>query len=271
MQIKQFLVLPKLPEKLKHLQELSQNLWYSWNPELVRLFRDLDETLWESTNQNPVEMLATLPQDILKKAAENEQFLDRLEQTYEKLQQYLDRKNWFHFKYGQYDNQTLAYFSLEYGLDTGLPVYSGGLGVLSGDTLKAASDLGIPMVAVGLLYRYGYFRQQLSNEGWQQERYEENDWYHMPVQRVKDKNEKPLQISVELDGQIVHLQVWKVTIGRIPLYLLDANIPDNSPKIRDITSVLYGGDKEMRIRQEIVLGVGGVRALKALGINPAAY
>lgn len=271
MQIKQFLVLPKLPEKLKHLQELSQNLWYSWNPELVRLFRELDETLWESTNQNPVEMLASLPQEVLKKAAENEQFLDRLEKTYDKLQQYLNRKNWFHFKYGPYENQSLAYFSLEYGLDTGLPVYSGGLGVLSGDTLKAASDLGIPMVAVGLLYRYGYFRQQLSNEGWQQERYEENDWYHMPVQRVKDKNENPLQVSVELDGQIVHLQVWKVTVGRIPLYLLDANIPDNSPKIKDITSVLYGGDKEMRIRQEIVLGIGGVRALKALGINPAAY
>jgi len=271
MRIKQFLVLPKLPERIKHLQELTHNLWYSWNPELVRLFRDLNEELWDSTNQNPVEMLARLPQDDLKKAAENEAFLERLDQIYEKLQQYLNRKNWFHYKYGQFEKQTIGYFSLEYGLDTGLPVYSGGLGVLSGDTLKAASDLGIPMVAVGLLYRYGYFRQSLSTEGWQQERYEENDWYHMPVQRVRDKNEKPFQISVELDGQIVHLQLWKVTVGQVPLYLLDANIPDNSPKVRDITSVLYGGDKEMRIRQEIVLGVGGVRALKALNINPAVY
>ena len=271
MRIKQFLVLPKLPERIKHLQELAHNLWYSWNPDLVRLFKGLDEELWNSTNQNPVEMLARLPQDELKKAAENQEFLAQLDQIYEKLQQYLKRKSWFQYKYEQHENQSIAYFSLEYGLDTGLPVYSGGLGVLSGDTLKAASDLGIPLVAVGLLYRYGYFRQVLSSEGWQQERYEENDWYHMPVQRVKDKNEKPLQITVELDGEVVHLQLWKVTVGRTPLYLLDANIPDNSPKVRDITSVLYGGDKEMRIRQEIVLGVGGVKALKALGISPATF
>ncbi len=271
MRIKQFLVLPKLPERIKHLQELAHNLWYSWNPELVRLFKSLDEELWNATNQNPVEMLARLPQEDLKKTAESQEFLDQLDLIYEKLQQYLNRKSWFQFKYSQYVSQSIAYFSLEYGLDTGLPVYSGGLGVLSGDTLKAASDLGIPLVAVGLLYRYGYFRQVLSSEGWQQERYEENDWYHMPVQRVKDKNEKPHQVSVELDGEVVHLQLWKVTVGRTPLYLLDANIPDNPPKVRDITSVLYGGDKEMRIRQEIVLGVGGVKALKALGINPAAY
>jgi len=271
MRIKQFLVLPNLPERIKHLQDLAHNLWYSWNPELVRLFRELDEELWESTNQNPVEMLSRLPQEVLKEAAENGEFLERLDQIYEKLQQYKNRHSWFHYKYGQHDNDVVAYFSLEYGLDTGLPVYSGGLGVLSGDTLKAASDLGIPMVAVGLLYRYGYFRQVLSSEGWQQERYEENDWYHMPVQRVKDKNEKPLQIMVELDRQSVHLQVWQVMVGRVPLYLLDANIPDNPPKIKDITSVLYGGDKEMRIRQETVLGIGGVRALKALNIDPAIY
>jgi len=271
MRIKQFLVLPKLPERIKHLQELAHNLWYSWTPEMIRLFKGLDEELWNATNQNPVEMLARLPQDELKKAAEDPEFLEQLDEIFEKLQQYLKRKSWFQYKHGQYENQSIAYFSLEYGLDTGLPVYSGGLGVLSGDTLKAASDLGIPLVAVGLLYRYGYFRQILSSEGWQQERYEENDWYHMPVQRVKDKSEKPLQITVELDKEIVHLQLWKVTVGRIPLYLLDANIPDNSPKVRDITSVLYGGDKEMRIRQEIILGVGGIKALNALGISPSAY
>ena len=271
MKIKQYLVLPQLPDKIRRLQELAHNLWYSWNPELVQLFRDLDEKLWEETNQNPVEMLARLPQEKLKSYSEDQKFLERLNNLYEEFQKYLERKNWYHFKYGNLEKNTIAYFSLEYGLDTGLPVYSGGLGVLSGDTLKAASDLGIPMVAVGLLYRYGYFRQILSSEGWQQERYEENDWYHMPVRRVKDKNDKPLQISFDLDGQVVHLQLWKVSVGQIPLYLLDANIPDNSPKIRDITSVLYGGDKEMRIRQEIVLGIGGVRALKALGISPSIF
>lgn len=271
MQIKQFLVLPKLPDKIKHLQELAHNLWYSWNPELVKLFSDMDERLWEQCNQNPAEMLASLPQEVLKSHSENKEFLARLERIYEKYNQYLNRKNWFHYKFGNLGKNTIGYFSLEYGLDTGLPVYSGGLGVLSGDTLKAASDLGIPMVAVGLLYRYGYFRQFLSAEGWQQERYEENDWYHMPVQRVKGKDDKPLQISIDLDGHSVNLQVWQVMVGRIPLYLLDANIPSNSQKVRDITSVLYGGDKEMRIRQEIILGVGGVRALKELGITPSIF
>lgn len=271
MRVKQLLVLPRLPERIKHLQELAHNLWYSWNPDMVHLFRELDENLWEETNQNPVEMIARLPQDTLKNLSEDQNFLNRLDGLYKSLQDYVSRKNWFHYKYGQFENDTIAYFSLEYGLDTGLPVYSGGLGVLSGDTLKAASDLGIPMVAVGLLYRYGYFRQVLSPEGWQQERYEENDWYHMPVQRVKIQNDKPLQITVELDGEKVHLQVWEVKVGRVPLYLLDANIPDNPEKVRDITSVLYGGDKEMRIRQEIVLGVGGVKALRALNINPLIF
>ena len=143
--------------------------------------------------------------------------------------------------------------------------------MLSGDTLKSGSDIGLPMVAVGLLYRYGYFRQFLSSDGWQQERYEENDWYHMPVQMVKDDQGQPLRVSLTLDGVPVIVQIWKVSVGLIPLYLLDTNIPENSSKAREITSVLYGGDKDMRIRQEIVLGVGGVRALQALGHEPVIY
>ncbi|MDF1544738.1 MAG: alpha-glucan family phosphorylase [bacterium] len=271
MQVRQFFVLPKLPEKLLPLQEMSQNLWYSWNWELVKLFIRLDPEMWEQCNQNPVEMLARLPQEALEKAAADDAFIASLARTYEKYEQYLNRKKWFHFKYGDLENQTIAYFSLEYGLDTSLPVYSGGLGVLSGDTLKSASDLGIPMVAVGLLYRYGYFRQFLSRDGWQQEKYEENDWYHMPVQLVKNEQGDPLRITVDLDGSPVHLQVWKVKVGLIPLYLLDTNIPENSTKSREITSVLYGGDKDMRIRQEIVLGVGGVHALRAMNIIPDVY
>ena len=271
MKIKQLLVLPNLPDSIKNLQELAHNLWYSWNPELSGLFKDLDSKLWEETHHNPVELLSRLPQERLAEAAENEEFTNRLNKVYADFQSYIKKKFWFQHKYGEQTSSKVAYFSLEYGLDTGLPVYSGGLGILSGDTLKAASDLGVPMVAVGLLYRYGYFHQALSKEGWQQERYEENDWYHMPIQRVKGQNGNPLQISIDLAGEKVELQLWQVQVGRIPLYLLDANISDNSPALRDITSILYGGDKEMRIKQEIVLGVGGVRALKALKIDPQVY
>jgi starch phosphorylase len=250
---------------------MAHNLWYSWNWEIVRLFIRLDADMWEACYQNPVEMLARLPQETLLKASEDEAFLIGLDRVYEKYQDYLARKKWFHYKYGNLESSTIAYFSLEYGLDTGLPVYSGGLGVLSGDTLKSASDLGLPMVAVGLLYRYGYFRQFLSSDGWQQERYEENDWYHMPVQLVKNEKDEPIRVGVELDGVPVQLQIWKVMVGLVPLYLLDTNIPENAGKSRDITSVLYGGDKDMRIRQEIVLGIGGVRALRAMGIEPTMY
>jgi starch phosphorylase len=271
MRVKQFLVLPNLPERIKTLQELANNLWYSWHWGVVRLFIRLDADMWEECSQNPVKMLSLLPQHTLEKAASDEAFLANLDRVYQEYQDYLGRSKWFHYKHGDHDNERIAYFSLEYGLDTGLPVYSGGLGVLSGDTLKSASDLGLPMVAVGLLYRYGYFRQNLSAEGWQQERYEENDWYHMPVEMVKNDSGDPLQVSVDLGGMPVRIQVWKVRVGLTPLYLLDTNIPENASKAREITSVLYGGDKDMRIRQEIVLGIGGVRALRAMNINPTIY
>lgn len=271
MRVKQLLVMPKLPESIRPLNKLARNLWYSWNWDAVKLFIRLDPDLWEACCQNPVEMLSRLPQSTLQKVAANEAFVVTMERAYEKLKTYQDHKKWFAYKYPEHESNPIAYFSLEYGLDTGLPVYSGGLGVLSGDTLKSASDIGLPMVAVGLLYRYGYFRQFLSKDGWQQERYEENDWYHMPVELVKDENDEPLRISLDLDNVPVQVQIWKVKVGLIPLYLLDTNLPENSSQAREITSVLYGGDKNMRIRQEIILGIGGARALKALGISPSLY
>ncbi len=271
MRVKQLLVLPSVPERIKPLQEMANNLWYSWNWDLVKLFIHLDADLWEETAQNPIEMLSRLPQQRLLKAAEDESFLANLNKTYARYQNYLEQKRWFHFKYPHLSDSTIAYFSLEYGMDTGLPVYSGGLGVLSGDTLKSGSDLGLPMVAVGLLYRYGYFRQHLASDGWQQERYEENDWYHMPVELVLDDKGHPMRVKMTLDGVPVQIQIWKVSVGVIPLYLLDTNVPENSSKAREITDVLYGGDKDMRIRQEIVLGVGGVKALKMLGIEPDIF
>ncbi len=272
MHVRQFLVLPRLPERIKPLQELAHNLWYSWNWEIVELFIRLDSEMWERVSQNPVSMLAQLPQETLEQAAADDGFVVSLNRIYEKYKAYMERSKWFGSLYDKVDpKKPLAYFSLEYGLDTGLPVYSGGLGVLSGDTVKTSSDLGIPMVAVGLLYRYGYFRQFLSEDGWQQERYEENDWYHMPVSLVKDEHDTPLRITVTLDHAPVHCQIWRVNVGQTPLYLLDTNIPENAIKSREITSVLYGGDKDMRVRQEIILGIGGVRALHALGYDPPVY
>src|SRR5512140_2859681 len=163
MRVKQVLVLPTLPDRIKPLQEMAHNLWYSWNFDVVRLFIRLDPDLWEASYQNPVVMLSRLPQETLLRASQDEAFLISLDRVYEKYQDYLERRKWFHYKYPDMENQTIAYFSLEFGLDTGLPVYSGGLGVLAGDTLKSASDVGVPLVAVGLLYRYGYFRQALSS------------------------------------------------------------------------------------------------------------
>jgi len=264
MRVKQLLVLPKLPPRIAGLQELAHNLWYSWNWDVVKLFIRLDAEVWERCSQNPVKMLSQLPQETLERAAEDDGFVASLERARARFDRYVARPKWFERTFHQHQNQTIAYFSLEYGLDTGLPVYSGGLGVLSGDTLKSATDIGVPIVAIGLLYRYGYFRQSLSADGWQQERYEENDWYQMPVELVKNGQDEPLSITVDIDGTPVIVHIWKVQVGLTPLYLLDTNIPENATKHRDITSVLYGGDKDMRIRQEIVLGIGGVRALRAL-------
>ncbi len=271
MRVKQFLVLPNLPERIQPLRELAMNLWFSWNWDIVRLFIRIDSEMWEKSYQNPIEMLAYLPQKKLEEVASDEAFLASLDRVYTDYKSYLDSKRWFDDKFGQYKQARIAYFSCEYGIDTGLPIYSGGLGVLSGDHLKAASDMGLPLVAVGLLYRYGYFRQFLSSDGWQQERYEENDWYHMPVTLEKDASGNPVRFTVNFSGTPVHVQVWKAMVGVTPLYLMDTNIPENSTKYREITSVLYSGDKDTRLRQEILLGIGGVKALKTLGIQPSVY
>lgn len=271
MRVKQFLVLPNLPERITRLRELAMNLWFSWNWNIVKLFIRIDSELWEKSYQNPIEMLAYLPQSKLEEVAQDEAFLASLDRAYADFQDYLKAKRWFEKTYPEQKEAQIAYFSCEYGIDTGLPVYSGGLGLLSGDHLKAASDLGVPLVAIGLLYRYGYFRQFLSSDGWQQERYEENDWYHMPVTLERDQNGNPLKFTVDFSGTPVYVQIWKVMVGITPLYLLDTNIPDNSSKYREITSVLYSGDKDTRLKQEILLGIGGVKALRCLGIKPAVY
>jgi len=265
MNIETFKVDPQIPEPLKPLEEIAHNLWLSWNYDAVRLFTRLDYDLWMQSRQNPTRLLGMIPQERYEQLANDDSFLAGLKSVYEKFMAYRDGETW----YAGGTEDTVAYFSMEYGLDVSLPIYSGGLGVLSGDHMKSSSDLGLPLVGVGLLYRQGYFQQYLNADGYQQESYPENDWYNMPVTICRDKDRAPLRITVQIGETIVIAQVWEAKIGRSSLYLLDTNIEENAEPYRSITATLYGGTKETRIQQEILLGIGGIRALRALGINPA--
>jgi len=255
---------------LERLRELAYNLWWSWHMEVIDLFRRLDRDLWEETGHNPVLMLGTIEQERLEKASQDEAFLAYMGRVLEEFDRYMrNRPTWYQKKHGSSQGLVIAYFSAEFGLTDCIPNYSGGLGILAGDHLKSASDLGLPLVGVGLLYQQGYFRQYLSADGWQQERYPENDFYTMPIQLERRQDGDPVVIEVNYPGRKVKAQVWRAQVGRVPLFLLDTNLEANSPQDRDITDQLYGGDMEMRIQQEIMLGIGGIRALKALGIHPA--
>ncbi|MEK6756169.1 MAG: alpha-glucan family phosphorylase [Bacteroidota bacterium] len=265
-----YTVAPSLPKELESLHELVYNLLWVWDHDLMELLIRLDPDLWEKTNHNPVLLLGMISQERLNSTARDDAFLAELERTHERYKKYLDtNSSWFRKTYSQVGANQIAYFSAEFGLTECLQNYSGGLGVLSGDHLKSASDLGLPLVGVGLLYQEGYFRQYLNADGWQQERFPENDFYTLPLRLEADKNGKPVTVSVDLPGRKVYAQIWRVQVGRNPLYLLDTNIPANSQEDQDTTDQLYGGDRELRIKQEILLGIGGFRALKALGIHPA--
>ncbi len=267
-----YTVAPSLPKELEALHELAYNLLWVWDHDLMELFIRLDPDLWEKTNHNPAQLLGMISQDRLNSAARDDAFLTQLDRAYESYKKYLDASSsWFRKTYTQVGDNQIAYFSAEFGLTECLQNYSGGLGVLSGDHLKSASDLGLPLIGVGLLYQQGYFRQYLNADGWQQERFPENDFYTLPLRRELDKSGKPITISVNLPGRAVHAQIWHVNVGRITLYLLDTNIPSNSADDQDITDQLYGGDREMRIKQEILLGIGGFRAVKALGLRPSVF
>ncbi len=265
MKIIPYTVHPNLPKALRPLEDLAHDVWVTWNFDAVMLFRRLDYKAWIESGQNPVRTLGMVPQERLEALAEDDSYISALQRVVEKYERYKKGDTWFQGNH----KDTIAYFSMEYGLDVSLPIYSGGLGVLSGDHLKTSSDLGLPLVAVGLLYRQGYFRQYLSADGYQQESYPENDWYNMPVRRMKDKDGADVKISVDMAGSVVTARLWEVRIGRVSLYLLDTNIEENNEADRLITATLYGGNREMRMRQEILLGIGGFRALRALGINPA--
>lgn len=264
-----FTVVPALPDKLQRLRELAYNILWSWDHETIDLFRRLDRDLWEDSGHNPVLMLGTIAQDRLDRAARDDGFLAQLERICQRFDRYMEQTTWYQKTYGKSGEPLIAYFSAEFGLTECLPNYSGGLGVLSGDHLKSASDLGLPLVGVGLLYQQGYFRQYLNVDGWQQETYPTNDFYNMPLHLERYEDGRPVTIEVLYPQGAVTAQVWRVQVGRVPLYLLDTNLEQNRrPEDRDITDQLYGGDVELRIRQEIMLSIGGLRALDALGMRP---
>ncbi len=263
-----FTVVPSLSDELAPLQRIAYNLWWSWDPDAIALFKRLDQDLWESTRHNPVEMLGILQQTTLESLKSDEGFMAHLQMVDEKLTAYMTEKFWFQKEYNGDTQLKAAYFSMEFGLHESLAVYSGGLGILAGDHLKSASDLGLPLVGIGLLYRQGYFRQYLNNEGWQQEIYPENDFYNLPLTLERDHLGRPLEVDLDFGPCHIKVHIWRVQVGRVPLYLLDTNLEENSPDVRLITSQLYGGNQEMRMQQEILLGIGGVRALRALRIIP---
>jgi starch phosphorylase len=266
--IRTFTVLPHLPERLQALQKLAYNLWWCWNHEAVSLFSRIDGDLFEHLDSSPVKLLGAIDQTRLEQLQRDDGFLAHMDRVEEHFDRYMSAATWYNEAYGDGGDCRIAYFSAEFGIHESVPVYSGGLGVLAGDHLKAASDLGIPLVGVGLMYREGYFRQYLNVDGWQQERYPENDFFNLPLIPETKPDGSPLLIAAPLPGRDVQCRVWRIQVGRVPLYLLDTNIPQNSPEDRTITGRLYGGDNDMRVRQEIVLGIGGVRALRALGKPP---
>jgi len=269
-----FSVVPSLPPAIESLRTVAYNLRWCWSHESVELFRRLDRDLWETTGHNPVLLLGTIEQAKLEEAAVDDAFLAHLQRVASNLETYLaGDSTWFRRTYAKSgDVPLIAYFSAEFGLTECLSIFAGGLGILAGDHLKSASDLGVPLIGVGLLYQQGYFRQYLSQSGWQQESYVDNDFHNLPVTVVRHPDGSVVMVEINMAGRPVHAQVWRVQVGRVSLYLLDTNIPANAlPEDRNITNQLYGGDHEMRIRQEILLGIGGYRALQAIGLEPTVY
>ncbi|MDZ7725783.1 MAG: alpha-glucan family phosphorylase [candidate division KSB1 bacterium] len=259
---------PNLPKSLSYLETLAYNLYWSWDHNSKALFRRLEPDLWEELQRNPVKLLGMIDQERLDKLSQNNGFISYLQRVKTNFENYMERKTWFQQQYSDKKDVTIAYFSMEYGLANGLPIYSGGLGILAGDHLKSASDLGLPLVGIGLLYQQGYFQQYLSRDGWQQETYPINDFYNLPTVLVTDDQGNPLTVDVTYPDGAVTARVWKIHVGRVDLYLLDTNLDTNPAKTREITAQLYGGDNEMRIKQEIMLGIGGMQALRKLGITP---
>ena len=258
---------PNIPENLAFLELLSRNMWWCWKKDAIELYRRIDPPRWVESGRNPIAFLAKIPQNRFEQLAKDDGYLAHLDRVRESFQNLvLDPviENGVLVTHGE----TVAYFSMEFGLHESLPLFAGGLGILAGDHLKAASNLALPLIGVGLMYGEGYFRQYLNQEGWQQEEYPQTDIYNLPVERVQDKSGNDLSVSIEGPDGSIHAIVWKIAVGRIPLYLLDTNIAENSPTSREITARLYAGDDKVRLAQEMLLGIGGMKALAAMDIKP---
>ena len=253
------------------MSQLAHNVYWSWEPTIRNLFRRMDVTLWKESGHNPVLMLGRVPQAVLERLAADPRYLALYRRACERFDAYMHRVEGPPIPQGE-QQKLIAYFSMEYGIVECMPTYSGGLGVLSGDFMKACSDSDLPIVGIGLLYQTGYLQQYLNPDGWQQERYLVNDFYTLPITPVKDAAGADLKIEVQLPTGVVSVKVWLMEVGRVKLYLLDTNVPENDrPEHRSITDALYAGDIHVRMRQEIVLGIGGLRGLRALHYEPTLY
>lgn len=258
------LISRQIPERLKHLETISNNLWWCWNQQAVELYKSINEKLWDQVYGNPIALLDKISYKQYKELEKDTEFLGRLDRVYADFSEYMEQKS-------NKKGDSIAYFSMEYGLDTSLKIYSGGLGILAGDYLKESSDMNVKMTAVGLLYRYGYFNQQLTSQGDQVSEYQPQDFTNIPATPVRDENDNWITVNLAFHGRNVYARLWRVDVGRTELYLLDTDYEDNLPEDQSITHHLYGGSWENRLKQELLLGVGGIRALRALGINADVY
>jgi len=263
--------LPPFPERIARLEDLAVDLWWSWDAETREVFRHLDYTTWRSTAHNPARMLRLVSHDRLEQAAADPAFLERYDRAVRALDDARGARNtWWSRSFPQLTGP-IAYFSAEFALHQSLPIYAGGLGVLAGDHCKEASDLGVPLIGIGFMYPQGYFHQHISADGWQEESYERLNWADAPIEPALTLDGKPCITAVPLGERSVLVAVWRVRLGRVTLYLLDTDLEENAPWDRELSARLYGGDRETRIQQEIILGIGGVRLLKSLGITPGAF
>jgi starch phosphorylase len=261
-----------LPRRINRLGELAYNLWWTWNPDSQRLFMSIDRDLWDRLNHNPVRFLRLVERARLNAMIHDRYYLEFYDRVFRSLDQYMQKKNtWCARAHPEFENRPIAYFSTEFGLHETLPIYAGGLGILSGDHLKGASALGLPLVAVGFLYTKGYFSQRITEDGWQEAHSLRLRFEELPILPITTDQDQQLTISVDLPGREVHARLWKIQVGRVPLFLLDSDVDSNSIADRDLTARLYNSEMEMRISQEILLGVGGVRALRMLGYNPSTW
>ena len=261
-----------LPKRVEGLSRLAHNLWWSWNPDAQRLFSHIDQTLWNAVNHNPIAFLHRLDRPRLNAALDRPKFLAKYDAVMAQLDAYLAKKDtWFASTYPNLFDKQIAYFSFEFGLHESLPVYAGGLGILSGDHLKEASDLGLPLVAIGFVYNQGYFVQHLTEDGWQETRSALIDYNELPLISLLDENRQPLTIAVDLPGRQVFARIWELEVGRVHLYMLDTNLDQNNQADRQLTERLYNSDPEVRISQEVLLGIGGVKVLKLMGVSPSVW